>query len=525
MKFGGGPFQQSLSKSLRKKVVIVVMLMLLLHPLHLEGLAIVSPSGSITEEVFPKVSNRIICVANLDWYSPKDTVADMLVGALGNTLVKNITVRDFTGQTQRKRDQDKLHSGKAFVEFHTSDAAIMGMQALQDFSESKECLSELRLRFAPTYLLEPKEIKAGVAPTVLSPERIQLRKERAEQYARRRQRVAQATDDVIQSVLDRDSEGFLDPSLPVLDAPELDWSQCPLEIDPVRGGGLEKGTGRGKRKRAAVEAFLYILQEALLEPVEKGRLIQIADLGCGTGNLANPLAWFLQTQNVSMVGVDFNADSLTRMTERARSIGMRVETMEQDLNDLVASTNSTRNLTCSSSTGTSVATMLNFTAVVSLHACGTASDLAIAAAVKEGVPFAVSPCCIGKVKKSMLPGRMPALDPDDSVGRNPVISYPRSTWLKVILTTSEYRLLAAAADYGVTENDADPEELVRRQRCKMAKRIVEMDRLQWASERHYCVGMVELPRIGPLYPKRELLLGAQRGSIAASRISRLSYLR
>lgn len=84
-------------------------------------------------------------------------------------------------------------------------------------------------------------------------------------------------------------------------------------------------------------------------------------------------------------------------------------------------------------------------------------------------------------------------------------------------------MLAAAADYGVgsSKEEVDEQELARRRRCRTAKQIVEIDRLQWAKERGYYIRMMEMPRIGPLYPKRELLLGAKIGSSAASRISQL----
>ena len=90
---------------------------------------------------------------------------------------------------------------------------------------------------------------------------------------------------------------------------------------------------------------------------------------------------------------------------------------------------------------------------------------------------------------------------------------------------SSYTLLSSAADYGVAGNSADAEnneEQERRRRWKLSKRIVEMDRLQWAKERGYHVRLVELPRIGPFYPKRELLLGAKIGSIAATKIAQLA---
>jgi len=87
---------------------------------------------------------------------------------------------------------------------------------------------------------------------------------------------------------------------------------------------------------------------------------------------------------------------------------------------------------------------------------------------------------------------------------------------------SEYQLLAAAADYGVSPTQEVPDdERDRQSRGRRAKQLVELDRLEWAKELDYDVRMVELPRIGPWYPKRELLLGAKKGTIAAYQLANL----
>jgi SAM-dependent methyltransferase len=272
------------------------------------------------------------------------------------------------------------------------------------------------------------------------------------------------------------------------------------------------------------------------------RVETVADLGCGAGNLALPLAWWLncpsqRKSNVSyrVLGIDLNNFSLQRLRDRARLLTpntshMLVETLEMDLLCLV--------------TGeyTDAITQENIqfsdcSAVVSLHACGAASDLAIEAAVRHNLPFAISPCCIGKglnvrsgivernsVDKSITTKLPLALPTQRGSAPNGTISYPRSQWLHDKVTPENYRLLASAADYGVgltTTAAYDIEEVTRWQRSRRAKQIVEIDRLQWAYERGYYVRILELPRIGPLYSKRELLLGALRDSPAALRIAEL----
>ena len=108
------------------------------------------------------------------------------------------------------------------------------------------------------------------------------------------------------------------------------------------------------------------------------------------------------------------------------------------------------------------------------------------------------------------------------------VSYPRSIWLnKALLSFEDYQLLAAAADYGVPTDSkvdgvVDEQDLARRRRCKISKKIIEIDRLQWAKENGYYIRLLEMPRIGPLYPKRELLLGAREESHAALKLSQLA---
>ena len=43
-------------------------------------------------------------------------------------------------------------------------------------------------------------------------------------------------------------------------------------------------------------------------------------------------------------------------------------------------------------------------ALVSLHACGGASDAALQLAARRDAPFAVSPCCVGALPVGVAPG-------------------------------------------------------------------------------------------------------------------------
>ncbi len=474
-------------------------------------LALVSKQiGSKTTIFPPTVSDRNIHIGNLDWQLPIGDVTKKITKVVCTNRSEDedpsfdVKVAELPFP-RRKRDEGKFHQGSATVTFASAKDASTAMEALLLASKSSGNDWKIRWAFAPSSTEQPKTQKE------ISPELLTHRKKRAEKYARKRRRTAEATDKVIKSLLakldleDRDS---LVHQTPVLQAPLLDWNTCPKEIDPMQGGKIRKGTQRGERKRAAVEAFLEVVRELLLAEDDSKTKRLVADLGCGAGNLTVPLAWWLKQLGFGVSGVDINAQALMLLSKRADRLGIDIHTLHADL------------LTLSKGDGGDEM-WSDCIAVVSLHACGAASDLSMAAAVQNELPFAISPCCIGKLStERTYAGRMPS-----SAQRSAApdaVTYPRSSWLRDIVSQDDYKLLAAAADYGVGNSQVDDErERARRQRCKLSKKIIEMDRLQWAKEHGYCIRLLEMPRIGPLYPKRELLLGAKEGSSAAILLSRL----
>ena len=218
--------------------------------------------------------------------------------------------------------------------------------------------------------------------------------------------------------------------------------------------------------------------------------------------MAVPLALLSGDPKVRVVAVDVNAHALRLLRERAPD-ARRVDCVAAD----------------------AAALDVDAECVVSLHACGAVSDVALDLALDARVPFAISPCCLGKGLADRDPGsrggRMPRAA-DQRSARPPSVTYPRSAWLSSRLETPklDYALLAAAADYGVGDADADDVARVQRR----AKRVVEHDRLMSAVERAgFAVTLVDLHTVthDPRYPKRELLLGAPAGSRAAIAISKL----
>ena len=162
-------------------------------------------------------------------------------------------------------------------------------------------------------------------------------------------------------------ERLREPEPRVLRAPAVDWAALPAHADPARGGRL-KGR-RAARKRVAVEAFAAVTP-ALLADTDASVVV---DVGCGAGGLTSPLASFA---NARVIGVDVLPEPLRLLRERS---GGAVETLDLDALALADG----KRLRA-----------LGASCVVSLHACGAVSDLAMDGAVAAGLPFAVSPCCL-----------------------------------------------------------------------------------------------------------------------------------
>ena len=445
------------------------------------------------------VSEASLHIGGINWNLPCTDVRDYILKVTSELEVENIEIKHIT---TKARDVGKEHGGSATVTLISKHSANVAMERFQANLNGDSKIGNIKVRWA---FLPPSTRKSKSKDDELSEDRILHRKKRAEKYARRRRAIAKNTEDALESL-----SGFLPEEIITLDAPQLNWSadHIPNEIDPMHGGGIRKGTERGMRKQAQVEAFWYVLQESILNSYAKDEERSsefVADLGSGAGNLSLPLAWFLKEidQTSGILAVDINERALDRLSQRAREINVDIQTLAEDLLQLSQPPDETRDDILDSCS-----------AILSLHACGAASDLAIQSAVSRSIPFAVSPCCIGKIKTVRKPNQMPSISSQRS-GAPEHISYPRSQALKAMAKDIDYNLILAAADYSAGDTAA-------MKRGRVAKRIVEADRLKWAEERGYYTRMMELPRLDARYPKREILLGAKRGSLHASRISQLS---
>lgn len=335
----------------------------------------------------------------------------------------------------------------------------------------------------------------------------------------------------------------------------VDWDTISPGLDPMRGGGITSkdsaGFRRGMRKRLQVQAFYYLLETILQarnddESTRHNSLsskgLTIVDAGCGAGNLAISLAGLLLLSNLNVerdghiLAVDINEVALDLLSQRAAtSLDLNIlHTLCADLSDYERII--------------SHIPIDNDIIVMSLHACGAATDYAMELAYRCKAPFIVCPCCTAKSltrRKVDKPLSSPAQRSSATVD----MVYPRSVWLHDILSSMRqgkkgsgdfkqgedkgaeceendskfYSLLAKAADLGLDPRATSQQRAHQRR----AKQIVELDRVMHAVEQHgYVVRLVRIPDDCPWgYGKGEVIVGTPQGSAAAASILQLLDLK
>ena len=182
------------------------------------------------------------------------------------------------------------------------------------------------------------------------------------------------------------------------------------EDDPVlRALGISDERGRVKPSRQAkyrqVEEFLRALGSAVDDAVAAGALraattddpLQVVDLGCGNAYLTFAAHRYLtQVRQVPtrVVGIDVKAQSMDHNTEVARSLGLADEAT------FVQAPIGSVDLT---------ALGVRPDVVLALHACDTATDDALAQAVRWEAPLVLAaPCCHHDVAAQLKAHQPPA---------------------------------------------------------------------------------------------------------------------
>lgn len=265
-------------------------------------------------------------------------------------------------------------------------------------------------------------------------------------------------------------------------APVIDWSLYPI-LDPQDGGLLKPDSPRATRKRRQIEAFVHLIQTTLHCRASRSNVQPplLIDAGSGAGNLAIPIAHLL---NCKVLAIDVNDEALTRLTSRDASVSTL----------------------CADLASPTIALPPEASMVCSLHACGAATDLAIRLATNHGLPFCVSPCCTAKSLTTRP--QSTKYGPSTSFQRSGSpsdMTYPRSNWLLSSLSSppEDYSLIAKVADVGLGPQTPASQ----REHQRLAKLIVELDRLSGAVERHnYSVSIFRI-QDHEEYGKSEILLG------------------
>jgi len=162
-------------------------------------------------------------------------------------------------------------------------------------------------------------------------------------------------------------------------------------IDP--GDPLFKTLGAGASKRRQVDAFLRVLQSAAEEAdLPTDRPLRVVDLGCGNAYLSFAAYRFLaRDREVRLTGVDLRLESRRRNTELAAELGW----------------DATVDFVEGSIIGAPVDGPVDV--VLALHACDTATDDALAQAVRWATPVVLaSPCCHHDLQRQMKEARPPS---------------------------------------------------------------------------------------------------------------------
>lgn len=185
---------------------------------------------------------------------------------------------------------------------------------------------------------------------------------------------------------DQIKKRLLDPSDPFL-----------LEVGIADKEGRIKPTRQDKYRQ--VEEFLRLLTPTLTNAIDAGHIhaltqsapLKIVDLGCGNAYLTFAAHQYLRSigMPVQVIGIDVRHDSLKRNVEIARKLGIS-ETLEFHAEAIA---------------GNSV---VGEDVVIALHACDTATDDAIAWAVKNDAKLIlVAPCCHHDLQSQLVDSPAP----------------------------------------------------------------------------------------------------------------------
>lgn len=150
-------------------------------------------------------------------------------------------------------------------------------------------------------------------------------------------------------------------------------------------------TGEGRVVRSKFDKFKQINRflefiEDILPHLDKNRELTILDFGCGKSYLTFAMYYYLKVQkgyHINVIGLDLKEDVIEKCNGLSRKYGYdKLQFLQGDI---------------ASYTGSNKVDM-----VVTLHACDTATDYALAKAVSWGAEVILSvPCCQHELNKQI----------------------------------------------------------------------------------------------------------------------------
>ena len=227
-----------------------------------------------------------------------------------------------------------------------------------------------------------------------------------------------------------------------------DWDAMPPALDVAHPEGGAVPADRGARKRQQLlNVALFVAPALRLNPRAR-----VVDFGAGGGHQTLILARAFPEATFALVDLKRRSlDVAERRVQRAglanvRVVHGRIEDFRED-----------------------------FDVGVALHACGGASDAALARCVEKKATFVVAPCCVGKIATAIFPraGTEPSASNDardDASETEPrtadfdvfdaaradtsQTTYPRSLAAREVLTGDRYVAVARAADSSASVDEA-----------------------------------------------------------------------
>ncbi len=197
-------------------------------------------------------------------------------------------------------------------------------------------------------------------------------------------------------------------------------------IPPLADMGVMTPDGKIKAnmndKFRQIERFLEFIDELL--PEDDGSEISVVDFGCGKSYLTFIVYYYfteIKRRPVRMTGVDLKADVIEYCRDLAEKYGYTgLRFLAGDIADFVKSDPAPIDL------------------IITLHACDTATDLALFNAVRFGAKHILSvPCCQHELNKSADMACLPLFD-DGGILRERACALLTDSIRQKLLTASGY---------------------------------------------------------------------------------------